>query len=303
MRVALILPGGSTAGVFEVGVLQELLPHIKPNMFIATSAGAITAGGLLAGIGKQWADLEEGSKHAQVIWEGAGENRTSEVNGKTFGIEGNVYPFNFRSLLGVFGSGGIFKPENLYAFIKTLVEDTTFEDLPYPFYVGTIELDSAKTIFHSSGKLLDPIMASASAIPFFPPHRVNGKLHIDGGLDIGSCIELAAKLGADKIILVNLRKKVPVGKNVSGMVRNLINTLTAKHRDYYIKNGYSELVYELSSLTFIESEFHDASKTAFILEEGRKAARKFLKEHANSFDVVSSRRDDSSWIEESFETD
>ena len=58
----------------------------------------------------------------------------------------------------------------------------TFEELNIPFIVNATDLNEGKNVYFRSGKLLDCVIASASVPIFFTPTKIDGNLHIDGGM-------------------------------------------------------------------------------------------------------------------------
>lgn len=286
MKVALILPGGGAAGVFEVGVMQELFKHITPDIFIATSAGALTFGGILAGEGEFWKDLQEGAVISENVWKSLATKKQIIIDGRKWGVKGGIFSINPLAVISPFFASTLFNPKKIKELIYNLVGDKKFEDVKRPFYVGAINLLEGKTVFFNKGKLSDALIASCAAVPFYPPHTIDGSMFIDGGLDIGACISKASELGADKIILINMIRGTVKRNDMFNLLRQTTNIVMGQHMKYFINNGFSDKILELTSLEPIAQEFHDLSSVAKVVEIGRASARKFVKDNASELPFI-----------------
>ncbi|MBU4070217.1 MAG: patatin-like phospholipase family protein [Nanoarchaeota archaeon] len=182
MKIALILTSGGTRGAFQVGVLKTFVKkNIIPNAIIATSIGTINGAKFssTANFKKSVLELEKGWLKA--------------TSRQCFPIKLKLNSFNpsFYSIKGL---------RNL---AHTLFSARKFEDLKIPFYVHCITQEQEKDVFFDKGNLIDPILASCSVRPYFPPYEFNGVRYIDGCSNKYFGIKKAISLGCDRAILVD----------------------------------------------------------------------------------------------------
>lgn len=175
-RHLLALTGGGYRGLFSATVLRKL-EHTSVerlanrfDMIAGTSIGGILAIGLACGVSAD--DL------AELIR----EHGASIFNPRLFSLSG---------LTGCrYGAAGLET-----AIIKVLGKQTaksSFVDIPVPLIVCAVdEMTSQPRLFRTAQaggggadkvSVLDVAMATSAAPTYFPPHTINGRKHVDGGL-------------------------------------------------------------------------------------------------------------------------
>jgi predicted acylesterase/phospholipase RssA/CRP-like cAMP-binding protein len=151
--VGLTLGGGFARGLAHLGVfraLQEL--GIPVDAVGGSSMGAM--------VGAQWA---LGWSPSDIA------TRTSE--GFAASLDDMTLPFLS------FKRGG--KHSRL---IRGFFGDTQVEDLWYPYFCVSTNLNRSELTIHTSGSLAEAVTASTRAPGIFPPVVIAGELHVDGGL-------------------------------------------------------------------------------------------------------------------------
>ncbi len=182
MKIGIALGGGGAKGVAHVGVLRVIESARIPIHIVAgTSAGAI-AGALFA----------------------AG-NSPDE-------IERLIRRLSLQQLLTRDRTGqGIFSTEGIRRVIEAEIGKTTrIEDLPRTFAVVAVELDSGTETVLDSGRVADAVCASAAFPGIFAPVQIGGRCFIDGGVANPIPFDVARRLGAHRVLAVDLGADEPV---------------------------------------------------------------------------------------------
>lgn len=151
--VALTLGGGFARGLAHLGVfraLEEL--GIPVDVVGGSSMGAL--------VGAQWALGWPPEDMAR---------RTAE--GFAASLDDMTLPFLS------FKRGG--KHSRL---IRGFFGDTQIEDLWYPYFCVSTNLNRSQIEIHTTGSLSQAVIASTRAPGIFPPVVIAGELHVDGGL-------------------------------------------------------------------------------------------------------------------------
>ena len=214
MKTAIVLSGGGAKGSYELGVWKALRDlHIKYDIVTGTSIGALN--GVFM--------CENSYFKAKRIW-------------KTINLE---YLFNKLpksnkeiDILKLFGGNFIKNGGMDIKKIETILENTInkrkFYKSKIDFGLITYNFTTKKPIILSkdeipSNKLIDYLMASATCFPAFKMKEIDGDKYIDGGYYDNLPVDLALKLGAESLIIVDLGapgfKKKPNKKVNSIIIR------------------------------------------------------------------------------------
>jgi NTE family protein/lysophospholipid hydrolase len=151
--LGLALGGGFARGLAHVGVFRALDDlGIPVDAVGGSSMGAV--------IGAQWAQAWD---YERMIRETSSEC-VGALNDLTF-------PFI------AFHGGGKFS-----GAIRKFTGDTQIEDLRFPFFCVSANLNRAEMKVHTQGSLMKAVLASTRAPGIFPPIVYDGELHVDGGV-------------------------------------------------------------------------------------------------------------------------
>ncbi len=194
MKIGLALSGGGARGFAHIGVLKALVENgVSIDMVAGTSAGSFVGGAFASGLSPdEIIDIGRA-----VSW---------------FGVAG--FSYSPRGLLSNAAMTG---------FIQKHFPVTRFEDLPIPFAAVACDLESGdEVVFRDKGDLTLAIRASC-AIPgvFVPVIDENGRSLVDGGVTSPMPTRAVKKLGAEKVIAVDL---LTCGSAYGGVPSTLIGT-------------------------------------------------------------------------------
>jgi NTE family protein len=164
-RVGLVLGGGGLKGFAHIGALQALLERgLTPRAVAGSSIGALIGAAFVAGF-----PVHEMRSRALVL-------RRKQL----FRIN------HLGMLLERMQSPSIYLEEPLRELIDDIVPDVTFDDLPIPLLVNTVDLERGTPVVwgapgFTAVRVRDAVYASCALPGFFPPGLVGGKVCVDGG--------------------------------------------------------------------------------------------------------------------------
>lgn len=176
-KIGLALGSGAARGLAHIGVLKVLERNEIPVDFISgSSIGAV--------IGALYAVTRNVNQMEKIVM--SADWRL------------------FLSLLDPISSQGLLRGTKIKKFLMDFIGDASFKDLKIPTVISATDLQTGEVVYLEKGNLGEAMMAS-SAIPLiFQPINIDGRVLIDGGLSAPLPIEPLKKMGADKIIAVNL---------------------------------------------------------------------------------------------------
>ncbi|QYO66452.1 patatin-like phospholipase family protein [Leptolyngbya sp. 7M] len=194
-KVGLALSGGGARGFAHIGVLKALVENGVPiDMIAGTSAGSFVGGAFASGLSVD--ELIEIGR--SVSW---------------FGVSSLSY-----------SPRGLLSNSAMTGFIEKHFPVSRFELLCVPFAAVACDLESgSEVIFRDEGDLATAIRASC-AIPgvFVPVKDSSGRYLVDGGVTSPMPTKAVRKLGADKVIAVDL---LSCGTGFGGVPTTFIGTM------------------------------------------------------------------------------
>jgi len=186
-RIVLVLGGGGMKGFAHIGVLRALEEAgVRPTCFAGTSIGALIAAAYLGGM-----SLDEMERRA------LGLRRRDLFRINHVGV-----------LLERMRSPSIYLEEPLRALCSNAVPRTTFDKLPAPLLVNTVDVERGTQVVWglpglTNVRVDDAVYASCALPGFFPPGHVDGRQCIDGGTIDNLPVAIAAQ-HADAVIAVDV---------------------------------------------------------------------------------------------------
>lgn len=182
IRVALVLGSGGVRGMAHIGVLEELEDAGIPiDLIVGCSAGSI--------VGALYADNPCVESIKEAVWRIKSDS--------IFDVD----LLNCRY--------GLSQGHTLHRVLDEYLCSDTFEELKIPLIVVASDLYSGELVPMASGSLVRAVQASCS-IPFvFVPSDYCGRILVDGGVVNPVPVKVAADLGAEIIIAVNLSELLP----------------------------------------------------------------------------------------------
>ncbi|MBU6246204.1 MAG: patatin-like phospholipase family protein [Xanthomonadaceae bacterium] len=153
--VALALGAGGAKGLAHIGVIEEIESAGYEISAIAGSSMGALIGGIYA-MGKLDVYRDWVSTLAKL-----------DV---------------LRLLDWTFSGGGLIKGEKIIGTLRELIGDVHIEDLPLAYTAVATDLEREREVWLTRGSLFEAIRASIAIPTIFRPHRLGGRLLLDGAL-------------------------------------------------------------------------------------------------------------------------
>jgi NTE family protein len=222
-KLAFVLGGGGARGAMQVGALRALLEAgLKPDLLVGTSIGAINATGL-AVWGVNQAGLEK-LEHTYQLMEDSKLMDPRLLQFAWNAVSKRQDYRSHRSAREILIAAGI-TPEFRFGQIRNVRLATVAADLDAgePSIYG---LDPEHSV-------LEGVMASFTIPPWFAPIEKEGQYIIDGGALSNLPIEPAIRLGATKIIALDLQDPnsyADLSKTTGPLLTKLASAITQRER-------------------------------------------------------------------------
>ena len=260
LRIGVALGSGGARGFAHIGVLQILEEaHVPISVISGSSIGALI--GAIYATGASLVQLERlavnlpHSKWIDVTIPGLG-----------------------------FVAGA-----RIQQLIRLLTKERTFEQTDIPLAVVATDLETGERVVLDSGPIHEAVRASIAIPGIFVPHRIQGRLLVDGGVIDRVPIAAARERGADFVVGVDvgLFDRLPPVKN---MLAVLLQTLDIMEREVF-------RLRILDADFVVRPELDLMSSTSFsgidrAIEAGRVAMRRALPELLSAIKDKSSMRND-----------
>lgn len=179
-KYGLALGAGGAKGFVHLGVIKALE---ELNIEI-THIGGSSIGSLIGGM--------------YALWQNVGKIEETVLN-----YDKKTLAALFRGDIGLFK--GVFKGDAMLEELEGHLSDAKFSDCTIPFTAVSVDILTGEKIYHTQGLLKDAIRASCSIPLVFEPYELNGRYLVDGGLAECVPVEATKKLGARKVIGVNIQ--------------------------------------------------------------------------------------------------
>jgi NTE family protein len=177
-KKALVLSAGGAFAAYQAGAWEVLSARFSPDVVVGASAGALNA------------------------WAVAGGATPSELT-ELWLDPACAGAFTIRRRPGL----GVFDPAPLHTRIEAL-----WKAYRPRMQVGivAVELRSLRPRLFRNGEITWRHLAASCALPFgYPPVRLGGKLHVDGGLLDALPLWAAAEMGATQIVAIDVFDRAP----------------------------------------------------------------------------------------------
>lgn len=189
----LVLAGGGARGSYQVGAYQALQEiGWQPDIITGTSVGCLN--GALFVLGKV--------QQAAELWESLDIHGVLEVpQGKSAEELGDFF-------LDVVRSGGL-DLDPLGETIDGYVTEAELRAAPIRYGLVMTEMNTLKSIqcpleAIPQGKLKEYMLASSACFPALRPRTIDGVKYIDGGWRDNMPLDLAAAMGAQQLVAVDI---------------------------------------------------------------------------------------------------
>jgi NTE family protein len=164
-RIAVVLGGGGLKGFAHIGALRALRERgIRPAIYAGSSIGALIGVAAAAGLG-----VDEMADRARRL------------------RRRDLFRINPMSvLIDRMRTPSLYAGEPLRALCEQVLPDVSFQALPVPALVNTVDLVRGTSLVWGlpgldDASVRDAVYASCALPGFFPPGRVNDRLCVDGG--------------------------------------------------------------------------------------------------------------------------
>lgn len=185
MRTAWVLPGGSTFGAIQAGLVTALFEAgIEPDMVVGTSAGSLNAAWLAGD------PSARGAEKLREIWRSVRRR--------------DVFPIQPGHILaGKLGlSNSLMSNHGLARWLHRTLPYRRLEDASIPLTVTATDIDTGDAVYFDHGPLLPALVASCSIPGLFPPFRVGQRWLVDGGPTAFMPISRAVEQGAERVYVL-----------------------------------------------------------------------------------------------------
>lgn len=259
---AVVLSGGGSLGAVQVGALRALLEAgVRPDLFVGCSVGALNAAALA--MDPTLARLTE----IEQIW------RSLERK-DVFGGNRRMFAAHL-----VRGDDHLYEPDALRALVRRTVPIADLSATAVPVHVVTTDLQTGRSCWWTEGDPLTVLTASACLPAVFPPVRLGGGLHVDGGVTCPVPVNRALDLGAVRTWVLDVTGGT-LGRRDERMtaldVLLLSFAISRSGLDTPLTDRPGQRVARLPKLALDKHELRDFSKTPQLLDVGYTAMTKLV---------------------------
>jgi NTE family protein len=208
-RVGLVLSGGGARGAAHIGLLQVLEEHrIAIDCIAGTSMGAVIGGLYAAGIPPARLD----SIVNALDWRGAFTDRSAARRPRFTGKRDDDVVLVGRGA-GIRRHRLVLPPgavdgHRLDLLLKRLTLPAVFirdfDQLAVPYRAVAADLLTGEEVVIDRGDLAQAMRASLCVPAAFTPRELDGRLLVDGGIVDNLPIEVARRMGADVVIVMDI---------------------------------------------------------------------------------------------------
>lgn len=249
MKIGLVLSGGGSTGAYQMGVIKALEElNIKCDIVTGTSIGSINGAMYVSGA------IEK----AEEMW--------NNLNFKSVFSEDIKYESQkdeldvIKKYIKVATKGGI-EPNNLKQNLIDNINLDKFYNSNIDYGLTTVNFPSLKPIKLTKREikreeLFDYIIASSTVFPVFKLKKINNKKYVDGGVRDTMPYDLAIKMGANKLIIVNTSYFFKYAK-ISKKIINKYDVVIIRPRN---KTGPSLMFESKQSRKNIKYGYNDTMK-------------------------------------------
>ena len=184
--VAFVLSAGGNHGAIQVGMLRALVEReVQPDIVLGSSIGAVNGAAYaqdpsLTGVAR----LEE-------LWRGLDEVDL---------FAGGWLP---SALAAARRGEAIHSSDRFRGVLEGMLKVERFEDLRVPFQCVATDVHAAHEVWFSTGRLVEPVLASAALPGILPAVEIDGVRYLDGAIVNDVPISRAIALGATTVYVLH----------------------------------------------------------------------------------------------------
>ncbi len=242
-KIGLVLSGGGARGFAHIGVLKVLEENNIPiDYIVGTSMGSII-GGLYA-IGLTPEEIEHGVKG--IAWDKV-FNDFAYREYKTFRRKKDDFDFFNIHRIGIASDGlqlspGLIEGQQIELALDRLAYPgfhiNHYDDLRIPFRAVATNIENGEPFVIASGNIARAMRASMSIPGALPAITIDDTLLVDGGIANNIPINIARKMGADIVIVVDVSAPLSDKEDIKSSIDvtgQLTTILTRRIADSQLK--------------------------------------------------------------------
>jgi len=245
-KIALALGGGAARGLANIGVLKVLKKERIPiDLLVGSSIGGLIAAAYALGDPLQK-------------------------------IEEAAIKFSFKKIADFhLSKKSLLRGKKLEKLIAEFIGDKGFRDTWIPLALTTTDIETGEELVHTKGNLKRIIKASCSWPGIFPPVTIKGRKLADGGIRNSIPVKMAKKIGAKKVIAVDIGFAVKKGK-VDNLFQMFIQSIQilGEELDTYQSNE-ADVIIKPKLHNIDQFGFHHVKRA---IHDGEEAAKKAIPE-------------------------
>lgn len=224
-RFALVLSGGGSRGLAQIGVLKALdEAHLRPDLIVGTSMGAIIGSLYSAGYAPDSILAITKSIDWNNIFTNSAKRNRLFVSQKSEPVD---YFFEIRltDKLEPIPPNSISYGQSFFDLLGPLLTPiqyragADFDRLPIPLRIVTTDLLSGERVVIRRGNIALAVRASCGIPLAFSPVKIDGKMLMDGGLASNIPVETASEEGPSIILAIDVTSPLWKQANLDNPVR------------------------------------------------------------------------------------
>lgn len=207
--ISLNLGGGAARGFAHIGAIRALTENdIRIKQLIGISMGSIVGGvysvmpdvDFLEKRMKQLINFEPFRDSVVGTW-----TESQNANTRSIVRKAQKLVSSTNILRRIFTATGVLTASEVHSVLYPFIADVAISSAEIPFATAAVNIRSgALRVFAGADRLRPAVVASASMPLIFPPIKIGHDYFVDGGVLDKLGIEAAARLGLDRVVVVDV---------------------------------------------------------------------------------------------------
>ncbi len=225
-KLGLALGGGGARGLAHIGVLKVLeRENIRISAISGCSMGSV--------IGALYSHFQSSEKLEKFFidfinntdFDELGINELNENKHNSSGLIDNIGKYiKIRYNLYKSLNRLSFFTEEITNKIFSRLPDIPINQLKIKFSAIATDLISGEEINLTTGSLRKVVQASSAIPAIFPPVKMDNMLLVDGGASESVPVEIVRKIGADRVLAIDVTRCIQTGKEPNNLFDILFRT-------------------------------------------------------------------------------
>jgi NTE family protein len=260
--VAFVFSGGGALGALQVGLLRALMEQgIRPDLVVGTSVGALNA------VFIAHDPTNDGVDKLRGIWV---RMRRDDL------FPGGRVSSAWKALRR---GSHLYSNSGLRRLLETHIPSETFEELAVPAHVVATKIDTGEEAWFSSGRFVEPVLASAALPGALPPVTIDGVTYVDGGVANNVPVSRAVELGARSIYVLNVNtahQHRGLHRPHDFMMHGMVLARAQRYRHDLERYRHEARIVELPAVAVGHVHLTDLRQTERLIDSAYESARAFL---------------------------